>query len=110
VPTISECMLLQSLSGMTLDEACVGDYKELQAFHKFKFITFGISKNSICTLKKSPATDYAEFIKELPPDQCRYAVYDLDFEKADGGRRNKIVFILWCVSCLEFIVPLPLLS
>ena len=46
--------------------------------------------------KTSHDTDYEEFLKELPEDDCRYAVYDLEFEKEGGaGTRNKIVFLSW---------------
>jgi cofilin len=92
---------------MTLHEDCVKDYKELQANHLYKFMTFGISEGSIRTLEKSNESDYAAFVEKLPSKECRYAVYDLDFEKPEGGRRSKIVFILWYVSCFESILPLP---
>lgn len=39
---------------------------------------------------------YAEFLGKLPDDECRYAVYDFEFEKEDGsGKRSKIVFFSW---------------
>ncbi|KAG8706853.1 cofilin [Ceratobasidium sp. 395] len=48
----------------------------------------------IVVLKKSESTDYEDFIKDLPEDDCRWAVYDFAFEK-DGGKRNKLVFYIW---------------
>jgi len=41
-----------------------------------------------------PNATYEEFVKALPPNDCRYAVFDFAYE-ADGGQRNKILFIVW---------------
>lgn len=47
--------------------------------------------------KESDNADYEEFLESLPEDAPRYAVYDVEYETDDGGRRNKLVFISWCV-------------
>ncbi|KAG8698565.1 hypothetical protein FRC09_007174 [Ceratobasidium sp. 395] len=44
----------------------------------------------IVVLKRSESADYEDFLKDLPEDDCRWAVYDLAFEK-DGGKRNKLL-------------------
>merc|ERR1712014_305306 len=41
-------------------------------------------------------TEYDSFVAALPPNDCRYAVYDFGFTAEDGGARNKILFVLWC--------------
>jgi cofilin len=39
---------------------------------------------------------YEDFVAELPENDCRYAVYDFEFEKSPGeGMRNKICFVVW---------------
>merc|ERR1712137_358145 len=39
---------------------------------------------------------YTEFLQSLPEAECRYALYDLDFELEGGeGKRSKICFISW---------------
>jgi len=39
---------------------------------------------------------FDQFTKELPDDDCRYAVYDFEFEKsAEEGLRSKICFVVW---------------
>ena len=37
---------------------------------------------------------YEVFYKELPDDECRWAVYDFGYE-VEGGRRNKLIFLSW---------------
>lgn len=39
---------------------------------------------------------YREFADKLD-DNCRYAIFDFEFEKGDDGIRNKLVFISWYV-------------
>lgn len=53
-------------------------------------------KTQIVVEKKGKAESYDEFVNELPENDCRYAVYDFEFELPNGeGKRNKIVFYTW---------------
>lgn len=38
---------------------------------------------------------YDDFCAALPPTECRYGVFDLDFTTSDGRLGNKLVFISW---------------
>lgn len=72
---------------------------------KIKYIIFGISKDykEIIVLKKSESLSYDDFIADLPEAECRWAVYDFEYEKEEGGTRNKICFFAWyadCISCI----------
>ena len=64
---------------------------------RHKYIIFNLNKDftEIVVEKSSSSTDYDEFMLDLPEDQCRWAVYDLEFEKEGAGKRNKLVFISW---------------
>lgn len=39
---------------------------------------------------------YQHFVKMLPPDDCRYALYDATYETKET-KKEDLVFILWCV-------------
>ena len=39
--------------------------------------------------------DYETFLGKLPESECRWAIYDFEFEKEDGSQRNKIIFLSW---------------
>jgi cofilin len=44
----------------------------------------------------SKEATYEDFLKLLPEDDCRYAVYDFEYRKGeDEGVRSKICFIVW---------------
>ena len=38
---------------------------------------------------------YEDFCKELPENEPRYGVIDLDFETKDGRPTSKLIFISW---------------
>lgn len=38
---------------------------------------------------------YEQFVAELPPKEGMYAIYDFDYETDEGGKRNKLMFIVW---------------
>lgn len=72
---------------------------ELKLRKKFRYIIYKLNDDntSIVIEKKVESCDnYESFLGELPEDDCRYAVYDFEFEKSPGeGMRNKICFIVW---------------
>lgn len=66
---------------------------------KHRFITYCLSPdNTAITVERATDKDatYDDFVARLPEDDCRYAVYDFEYEKAPGeGLRSKICFIVW---------------
>lgn len=78
-------------------------YQDLKLKKKYKYIIFELndSKTEIIVKKTSTSKDYDEFLTDLPEDGCRWAVYDLEFEKEDGGVRQKIIFYHWYVWILQ---------
>jgi cofilin len=38
---------------------------------------------------------YDDFVADLPEDDCRYGLIDLEFETDDGRPTSKLVFISW---------------
>jgi cofilin len=38
---------------------------------------------------------YDDFVAELPDDECRYGLIDIEFESDDGRPTSKLVFISW---------------
>lgn len=81
---------------------CVTTYQQLKLGKKFKYILFTLNDalSEIVVDKTSDASSYEVFVADMPKDQCRWAVYDFEFEKE--GKRNKLCFILWCVPSTCF--------
>ncbi|KAF7298852.1 putative actin cross-linking [Mycena indigotica] len=84
-------------SGVTVNPDCLDQFSVLKLKKTFKYIIFALNKENteIVVEKTSASQDYEEFIKDLPETECRWAIYDLEFEKEGGGKRNKIVFYSW---------------
>ena len=70
-------------------------YQDLKLGKKYKYIIFNLNKENteIIVEKSSDSTDYDDFVGDLPESECRYAVYDFEFEKEGAGKRKKIVFV-----------------
>ncbi|KAG8704579.1 cofilin [Ceratobasidium sp. 394] len=83
-------------SGVGLNSECLEKYNQLKLKKNCTYIIFGLSKDlkEIVVLKESESKDYDDFLKDLPEDDCRWAVYDVSYEK-DGGKRNKLAFFIW---------------
>lgn len=76
----------------------VKKYHELKSGKKIVYIIYVISddKSKIEILKTSESRDWDEFVAELPEKECRWAVYDFEYEApGGGGTRNKIIFVPW---------------
>ncbi|KAF9547811.1 cofilin [Mortierella hygrophila] len=84
-------------SGVKALPICVDTFQELKLGKTLKYIIYKISDDlkSIEVVKQSEDADYDNFLKELPEDDCRWAVYDFAYKTPDGGDRNKIIFFSW---------------
>jgi len=83
-------------SGVAVDNACLSEYQALKLGHKHKYIIYNLNKENteVIVQKTSTATDYDDFLADLPETECRWAVYDFEYE-LEGGKRNKLVFYSW---------------
>ncbi|ODV96411.1 hypothetical protein PACTADRAFT_49764 [Pachysolen tannophilus NRRL Y-2460] len=87
-----------SRSGVGISDEALTAYNDLKLGNKYKFVIFTLNdqKTSIIVDQTSADTDYENFLEALPENECRYAVYDFEYEIGHGeGKRNKIVFYAW---------------
>ncbi|EJF63226.1 actin depolymerizing factor [Dichomitus squalens] len=85
-------------SGVGVNPECLSAYQELKLGKKSKYIIFTLSKdNTEIVVEKTGPTSatYDDFVGDLPENEPRWAVYDFDYEKEDGGKRTKITFFSW---------------
>ncbi|KAF8628666.1 hypothetical protein AX15_003796 [Amanita polypyramis BW_CC] len=88
---------LDEASGVGVDSICLETYQHLKLGKKIKYIIFSLNKTNteITVEKTSESKEYDDFLGDLPETECRWAVYDLEFEKEGAGKRNKLVFVSW---------------
>ncbi|KAM0753573.1 hypothetical protein T439DRAFT_338594 [Meredithblackwellia eburnea MCA 4105] len=84
-------------SGVGVNDQCITTFQELKLGKKLKYIIFKLSDDNkeILVEKSSESANYDDFIADLPADTCRYAVYDLVWEKPGEGTRSKLAFFAW---------------
>ena len=67
-------------------------FQDLKLRKKYRFITYRLSDDNRTIIIEKACTDkdfkYDDFAAGLPDDDCRYAVYDFDYQKGDEGIRR----------------------
>jgi len=85
-------------SGVGVNDEVVNKYNDIKLGHKYKYLILKISDDNVeIVIEKIGELNakYEDFVADLPTDDCRYAVYDFDYETPEGGQRNKLVFFVW---------------
>eukprot|EP00416_Gambierdiscus_australes_P026818 CAMPEP_0171082716 /NCGR_PEP_ID=MMETSP0766_2-20121228/17279_1 /TAXON_ID=439317 /ORGANISM="Gambierdiscus australes, Strain CAWD 149" /LENGTH=136 /DNA_ID=CAMNT_0011540101 /DNA_START=64 /DNA_END=474 /DNA_ORIENTATION=- len=85
------------MSGVTVSDACVELYNQIKMKKDLRYVTFQIQNNKeIIPDKQGPNTEtYADFTKQLPESEPRYALVDVEFTSADGRPQSKLCFVFW---------------
>ena len=60
-----------------------------------KFLVYHIVDGTVVTEVVGESDSFADFVACLPPNDCRYAVYDMAFTTTDGRPGNKLVLVAW---------------
>lgn len=72
-------------------------FNELKLKHNHRYVMYAMNDahTEIRVLKKAaPTATYDDFVAELPENECRYGVFDYEFEE-DGRKQGKILFVVW---------------
>ena len=98
------CTLTQA-SGVNVSDQCVQYYNELKTSRKYKYVFFKLDddmKEVIVDTDRigEPGATYDDFVAQIKSvaNECRYAIYNFEWETKEGGKREKIVFYSWCVG------------
>lgn len=83
-------------SGVAIQDKVVEVFQDFKLKKSYRYILFKLSDDftSIEVDKTSEKGTYEEFVKSLPKDACRYAVFDFEYSTNDGPR-NKLLFYTW---------------
>jgi cofilin len=97
-------------SGVSVDPACSSELMTLirACPRQYRAVIYRVSPDlrtivvervlpSSNITGRSALEDWKEFTssEHLPRTDCRYAVYDFEFDTAETGKKNKIIFLLW---------------
>eukprot|EP01035_Chromulina_nebulosa_P022674 gene22674-29358_t len=83
-------------TGVTVSDSVVNQFNDLKLGRfKAKYIIYKIEGGFIVTEKVGESDKFDDFIASFPEDDCRYAIYDMNFTTTDGRPGNKLVSISW---------------
>ena len=83
---------------VTVADESLTAFNDLKLGRKYKFVIFTLNdeKTQIVVEQTSTEQEYDAFLEKLPENECRYAVYDFEYDFGGGeGKRSKIVFFTW---------------
>jgi len=85
-----------------VNDDCKTAFQEVKLGHKYRYITYKLTddlKTIVVEKKADPAATYDDFVNEMKAaesaQECRYAVFDVEYATVDGQPRNKICFFMW---------------
>ncbi|ONK71514.1 uncharacterized protein A4U43_C04F9430 [Asparagus officinalis] len=90
--------MANSASGIAVDDDCKLKFLELKAKRNFRFIIFKIDEVAQRVMVEKlgqPGETYDDFTACMPPNECRYAVFDFDFVTDENCQKSKIIFVAW---------------
>nr|ACH70382.1 actin depolymerization factor-like protein [Hordeum vulgare subsp. vulgare]ACH70384.1 actin depolymerization factor-like protein [Hordeum vulgare subsp. vulgare] len=104
--------MANAVSGVAVSEECVRAFQELRAGRAHRFVVYKMDdavQRVVVDKVGGRDAGFDDLAAALPADDCRYAVYDLDFTVGDatakgaGGEapRSKIFFISWSPASAE---------
>lgn len=96
-------------SGIQVNKEVLKKFNDIKCGKKIRYYTLELSTNekeiipSECVSKPDNADisfngakkEWENFCSDLPPNLCYYIIYDLNYERPDGERRDKILLISW---------------
>lgn len=73
-------------------------YEEMIKKHQHRYIIVKISgKPKMCCLDKTgpPEGTFVNFLGDVPRDDPRFLIYNMDFKRADGSYCDKLLLVCW---------------
>jgi cofilin len=72
-------------------------FKIQAAGFKYRYYVYKIVNKKIIEIEKhgERSASYEDFCEDLPENECRYGLIDLEFTSNDGRPTSKLVFITW---------------
>merc|ERR1712108_49849 len=90
---------LEMASGIDVDSAVVDAFNDIKLSHKYRYVIYKRNADNtqiVVEATVDPSKTYDDFCAALPANECRYGVFDLEYEKSQAdGVRQKILLVVW---------------
>jgi cofilin len=83
-------------TGVAVSDEVISQFNDVKLGRvQAKYMIYKIENGMIVTETTSNDQSFENFVNSLPTDDCRYAIYDMNFTTTDGRPGNKLVSIAW---------------
>ena len=83
-------------TGVSVDDSCVTKFNDIKLSKlKARYVIYKIDEGMIKEEHISMDGKFDDFLAQIPEDDCRYALYDMEFTTNDGRTTSKLVLITW---------------
>lgn len=92
-------------SGVTVADGVQKAFADVKASMKYRYLIFHIKDEKEIDIEKygerdSSYDDFLAFLSSLGPQECRYCLYDFEYEHSFQGTsdttKNKLFLMSWC--------------
>lgn len=83
---------------MNVNEDAVRAFFDLKLKKKYRYISYMISEDNKDVVLEDAVQQctYDEFVEKIPDEECRYYVFDFEYDLNRGeGSRSKILLLIW---------------
>ncbi|XP_009615468.1 actin-depolymerizing factor 10-like [Nicotiana tabacum] len=90
--------MANSASGIAVSDDCKLKFLELKAKRNHRYIVFKIEESVqqvVVEKVGGQAETHEDFANSLPPNECRYAVFDYDWTTNENVQKSRIFFVAW---------------
>ena len=87
-------------SGVAVEDEVVLEYNNIKLRHMYQYVQLRLSDDMkrIQIDKCVEKCDYEDFVSQLPPADCRYAIFDFHYSLGPAaGERQQLLFVVWSV-------------
>ena len=76
----------------------IESFEDIKLRHKFRYALYKRNDTDTEIVIDSTAPNsasFGDFVANLPANQCRYAIFDFEYNLGNDGNRSKILFVVW---------------
>jgi len=87
-----------SNTGVAVDSAGIQAFNDFKLKNTHRYIFYKISddkKSVVVDCFGDLSTTYSQFLQILAKSDCRYVIYNFEYDTGADGKRSKIIFINW---------------